>query len=52
MFQEIKKPLKGKVFHDLPPIEDLIVQEVHFFEQNPQKVKNLTAWHWIINGKN
>lgn len=25
MFQEIKQPLKGKFFEDLPPIEDLIV---------------------------
>ena len=48
MFQEIKKPLKGKVFHDLKPIEDIIVEKVKDFENNPQAVKDLTAWKWIV----
>jgi transposase len=52
MFQEIRKPMKGEVFDDLPPIELLIVDKVKFFEHNPQVVKNITAWDWIVNGKN
>lgn len=48
MFQEIKKPLKGKVFHELKPIEDIIIEKVKSFENNSQAVKSLTAWEWIV----
>ncbi len=52
MFQEIKKPLKGEFFNDLPPIEKLIIHRVKDFENNPQAVKKLTAWDWIVNINN
>ena len=49
MFQEFKKPLKGIVFDELIDIENIIIEKVQFFEQNPQAVKKLTAWRWIVN---
>lgn len=47
MFQEIKKPLKGKVYQDLEPIEEEIDLKLEEFWTDPEKVKSLTNWHWI-----
>jgi transposase len=49
IFQEIKKPLKGKIFNDLKSIEKIIMNKIKEFEQSPQTVKDLTAWKWIVN---
>lgn len=49
MFQEIRKPLKREIFDDLEPIEKVILNKIKTFDENPQIVKNLTAWDWIIN---
>ena len=48
MFQELKKPLKGKVFKNTDEIEDILNKELKSFWKNPQKVKKLTAWNWIV----
>lgn len=48
MFQEIKKAMKGKLFKTIEPIEQLIEKEVKELEARPDKVKKITAWHWII----
>lgn len=48
MFQEIKKAMKGKFFKTIEPIEQLIEKEVKELEARPDKVKKITAWHWII----
>ena len=48
MFQELKKPLKGKVFKNTAEIEQIIKKELQKLWNQPQKVKKLTAWEWII----
>ena len=48
MFQEIKTVIKGKFFEDIEDIEKIVEQKVKQLSQNPEKVKSLTAWHWII----
>lgn len=47
LFQEIRKALKGKVFDKLEPIEQLITDTLKTYWNNPNKVKQLTAWNWI-----
>ena len=44
MFQELKKPLKGKVFQNTPQIEQILKIELEKFWKQPEKVKELTAW--------
>ena len=48
MFQELKKPLKGKVFKNTQEIEDILEVQLEKFWKQPEKVKELTAWEWII----
>ena len=48
MFQELKKPLKGKVFKNTKEIEQILESELQKFWKKPEKVKELTAWEWII----
>lgn len=47
LFQELRKPLKGKIFYELEPIEQTLMQQLNEWKENPNKVKQLTAWHWI-----
>lgn len=47
VFQEIKKPLKGKVFEDVEQIEVEIHSKLQQMWDNPEMVKRLTAWDWI-----
>ena len=48
MFQEIKKPLKGKIYDEIEPIEADIEQQLKLFWDDPNKVKSITAWDWIV----
>lgn len=48
IFKELRKPLKGKIFDTIEQIEQLIDKQLQGFWQNPQNVKNITAWDWII----
>jgi len=48
MFQELKKPLRGKVFNNTQEIEEVLTEELKVFWEKPEKVKKLTAWSWII----
>jgi len=48
MFQEIRKPTKGKVYKDISEIEQDINPKLKEFWDDPIKVKKLTAWDWII----
>lgn len=48
MFQEIKKALKGKFFNELEPIEKLVENTTKILANNTQKVKDITAWKWIV----
>jgi hypothetical protein len=45
--QEIKKPLKGKVFNNLDEIEALTKNELERMWKDPGLVKSWTAWGWI-----
>lgn len=47
LFQEIRKPLKGKFFETLEPIEHLITDTLKTYWNDPPKVKQITAWNWI-----
>lgn len=47
MFQEIKKPLKGKIYDNTEQIEKDINRRLKEFWDNPQKVQSITNWHWI-----
>ena len=49
IFQEIKKPLKAKVYDKIEHIEQDIQPILESFWENPDKVKQLTAWEWIVN---
>jgi len=49
VFQELKKPLKGKCFEDIDQIKKIIEQAVKDIEIRPQKVMKWTAWNWIVN---
>ena len=48
LFQELRKPLKTKVYDNLKDIEEDLNQTLKEFWDKPQKVRNLTAWNWII----
>jgi transposase len=48
IFQEIRKPTKGKVYQDTDQIEVDIDCKLKFFWDNPNEVKSITAWDWII----
>ena len=48
MFQEIRKPLKTKVYSETKDIEKDIDLELNTFWNNPDKVKSITAWDWIV----
>lgn len=48
MFQEIKKPLKGKIFDSVEQIGQEIDRKLRQFWAQPDSVKRLTAWDWII----
>ena len=49
MFQELKKPLKAKVYDQLEQIEQDLQPTLDTFWNNPNKVKQLTAWDWIVD---
>ena len=48
VFQELKKPLKGKCFEDIDQIKKIIEEAVKDIEIRPQKVMKWTAWNWIV----
>ncbi len=48
LFQEIKTTIKGKFFHQIAPMEEVVEKKVKALATNPEKVKKLTAWHWIV----
>lgn len=49
MFQEIRKPLKTKVYKNTEEIEQDIDLELQTFWKDSNKVKSITAWHWIAS---
>ena len=48
VFQEIKKPLKGEVFKNTEQIEAVINEQLKKLWEQPELVKQLTAWEWIV----
>ena len=48
MFEELRKPLKGKIFDSIVQIEHVINNHLQQFWKTPQKVQSVTAWKWII----
>ncbi|NQZ78773.1 MAG: transposase [Ekhidna sp.] len=48
IFQELRKPIKGKVYDSVDQIEAQLNQTLKVFWENPKKVISITAWKWIV----
>ena len=49
VFQEIKRPLKGRFFETIEPIEQQIEAKIKELKQNQgQAIQQLTQWDWIV----
>ena len=44
-----EKYFHNRVFSSLDALEDQLVTALLAYENNPQRVKSITAWDWIIN---
>ena len=38
------------VFNSMDAVEEILIDALLDFESNPELIKSITAWNWIING--
>lgn len=44
-----EKFFKNFVFDSMEAVEDQLVEACNFYESNPQIIRSMAAWNWIIN---
>ena len=48
LFGELRKPLRGRFYEDLPEIEETITESLKAYWKDPEKAKKLTGWKWVV----